>query len=117
MPAATAERSVKEKDKPAAIIRPVGDQIVVRRAESPDQTDGGIVLPQRAKDRDRPAKGIVFAVGRGYLQNGQIFPLEIERGDEVHFSEGYGGAQQIEVDGEEFVVLREGNVLAVVKRG
>lgn len=94
-------------------VRPIRDQIVVRRLEADEKTPGGIVLPDAAKER--PQRGTVFAVGGGtFTQNGQRIPLEVKEGDEIVFGKFSGTT--IEVEGEEFVVMREADVLAIVRR-
>lgn len=92
-------------------IRPVGEQILVRRDASPDTTPGGIVLPEKGKEK--PARGTVFAVGSGYVNMGIRVPLEIKEGEKVIFG-AYSGTDII-VDGEEFVVIREADVLAAIR--
>jgi chaperonin GroES len=92
-------------------VRPIGDQIVVIRHEGEDKSPGGIVLPEQAKEK--PCRGCVSAVGSGHISNGQRIPLEVKMGDEVYFAK-YAG-NEIEVEDHKFVVIREQDVLAVVK--
>lgn len=94
------------------VIRPLGDRVVVKRIEEEPKTKGGIVLPDTAKEK--PQKGKVIAVGTGrVLENGQKVPLEIKEGDIVVFAK-YGGTE-IEIDGEEYVILSERDLLAVLQ--
>ncbi len=93
------------------VIKPLGDRVVVKRIEEEAKTKGGIVLPDTAKEK--PQKGKVIAVGTGrILENGQRVPLEVKEGDIVVFAK-YGGTE-IEIDGEEYVILSERDLLAVL---
>ncbi|AFV75116.1 co-chaperone GroES [Thermus oshimai] len=93
------------------VIKPLGDRVVVKRIEEEPKTKGGIVLPDTAKEK--PQKGKVIAVGTGrVLENGQKVPLEVKEGDIVVFAK-YGGTE-IEIDGEEYVILSERDLLAVL---
>ena len=94
------------------VIKPLGDRVVVKRIEEEPKTKGGIVLPDTAKEK--PQKGRVIAVGTGrVLENGQRVPLEVKEGDIVVFAK-YGGTE-IEIDGEEYVILSERDLLAVLQ--
>ena len=94
------------------VIKPLGDRGVVKRIEEEPKTKGGIVLPDTAKEK--PQKGKVIAVGTGrVLENGQRVPLEVKEGDIVVFAK-YGGTE-IEIDGEEYVILSERDLLAVLQ--
>ncbi|WP_038040838.1 MULTISPECIES: co-chaperone GroES [Thermus] len=94
------------------VIKPLGDRVVVKRIEEEPKTKGGIVLPDTAKEK--PQKGKVIAVGSGrILENGQKVPLEVKEGDIVVFAK-YGGTE-IEIDGEEYVILSERDLLAVLQ--
>jgi chaperonin GroES len=93
------------------VIKPLGDRVVVKRIEEEPKTKGGIVLPDTAKEK--PQKGKVIAVGTGrILENGQRVPLEVKEGDTVVFAK-YGGTE-IEINGEEYVILSERDLLAVL---
>ncbi|MGQ9510541.1 MAG: co-chaperone GroES [Thermaceae bacterium] len=95
------------------VLKPLGDRVVVKRIEEEPKTKGGIVLPDTAKEK--PQKGKVIAVGTGrVLENGQKVPLEVKEGDIVVFAK-YGGTE-IEIDGEEYVILSERDLLAVVQQ-
>lgn len=90
------------------VVEPIGDRIVVRRAPEKEVTKGGLVIPDTGKER--PAEGTVIAVGPGrLLEGGNRSPVAIENGDTVLFGR-YSGAP-IELDGEEFLILREDEVL------
>ena len=94
------------------VIKPLGDRVVVKRIEEEPKTKGGIVLPDTAKEK--PQKGKVIAVGTGrVLENGQRVPLEVKEGDIVVFDNS--GGTEIEIDGEEYVILSERDLLAVLQ--
>jgi chaperonin GroES len=93
-------------------IRPLHDRIVVKRLESETKTKGGIIIPDSAKEK--PIEGRVVAVGNGkLLNNGKLRPLEVNVGDVVLFGK-YAG-NEIKVDGQDFVLLREDDLLAVTQ--
>ena len=92
-------------------LKPLGDRLIVRAVEEEQTTASGIVLPDTAKEK--PQKGKVLAVGDGRLdEDGKRIPMDLKKGDEVFYSK-YGGTE-IKVDGEDLLVLRESDVLAIV---
>jgi chaperonin GroES len=92
-------------------LRPLDDRIVVLPIEAEETTSGGIVLPDTAKER--PQRGSVVATGPGrMLDSGERGELSVKEGDEVIYGK-YGGSD-IEVDGEEYKILRESDILAKV---
>ncbi len=92
-------------------IRPVGDRVVVKPAAKEEVTRSGIVIPDTAKEK--PQEGVVVAVGSGkLLENGKRVELEIKEGDRVLYAK-YGGTE-FKMDGEEYLVLRESDILAVL---
>ncbi|HAF50369.1 MAG: chaperonin GroES [Synergistaceae bacterium] len=94
-------------------VKPLGDRVVVKVLTQEEKTKGGIVLPDTAKEK--PQEGEVISVGSGrVLDNGQKLPLEVKVGDRVIFSK-YAGTE-IKIDGEEYLILSERDVLAVVER-
>jgi chaperonin GroES len=95
----------------ASKIRPVGDRVVVKPAAKEEVTKSGIVIPDTAKEKSQ--EGVVIAVGSGkLLDNGDRVTLEVKEGDLVLFAK-YGGTE-FKLDGEEYLVLRESDVLAVL---
>ncbi|MBN2581693.1 MAG: co-chaperone GroES [Planctomycetes bacterium] len=93
-------------------ITPLGDKIVVKRLEAEERTAGGIVLPDTAKEK--PQRGKVIAVGEGrLLDNGERAKPAVKKGDEIVFT-SYAGTE-IKVGGEEYMIMGEGEVLAVVE--
>jgi chaperonin GroES len=96
------------------MLRPLGDRIVVKPGPEEEVTKGGIVLPDTA--RKKPREGEVLAVGPGkVLENGQRAPMEVSVGDVVVYSE-YGGTE-ITLNGQDYVILDEGSVLAINPEG
>jgi chaperonin GroES len=94
-------------------IQPLGDRIVVKALEAQEVTKGGIVLPDTAKEK--PQEGKIIAVGKGkYLDNGQIQPLEVKVGDRVLYGK-YSGSEITTKEGEELLIMKEEDVLAIVK--
>ncbi|MCZ7529331.1 MAG: co-chaperone GroES [Acidimicrobiia bacterium] len=93
-------------------LQPLEDRIVVRSAEAEETTASGLVIPDTAKEK--PQQGEVLAVGPGRRsdQTGEIIPLDVEVGDAIVYSK-YGGTE-IEVDGEELLILSGRDVLAKV---
>ena len=93
-------------------IRPLHDRVVIRRTEEERTSPGGIVIPDAAAEK--PIKGEVIAVGNGkLLDNGEVRPLDLKTGDPVLFGK-YSGTE-VKVEGEEVVVMREDDVMAVIE--
>lgn len=93
-------------------IQPLGDRVLVKRLEAEEKTKGGIVLPDSTKEK--PQKGEVVAVGKGkVLESGKVEPLEVKKGDKVLFGK-YAGSE-ITYKEEEYLILREEDILAVIK--
>jgi chaperonin GroES len=92
-------------------IRPLQDRILVQRTESEEKTSGGIIIPDSAKEK--PQEGVVIAVGKGKIRDdGNISPLDVSAGDHVLFGK-YSGSD-VRLDGEDYVILREDDVLAIL---
>ncbi len=92
-------------------LTPLHDRIVVRRVEEAETTRGGIIIPDSAKDK--PQEGEVIAVGPGKSNDeGKVFPLQVKAGDRILFGK-YAGTE-IKIDGEDFLIMREEEVLGVL---
>ncbi len=92
-------------------IRPLGDKVLVKRMEADDRTAGGIVLPESAKEK--PKRGTVLSTGEGrLLDTGKRKSLQVKGGDKVLFT-SYAGTE-IKVDGEEMIIMDEGDILAIL---
>jgi chaperonin GroES len=95
-----------------ATIRPLNDRIIVRRMEEQEQMRGGLYIPDTAKEK--PQEGEVIAVGNGkILNNGDRVAMDIKVGDKVLFGK-YSGTE-VKLDGEEYLILREDDVLGVIE--
>ena len=93
-------------------LRPLGDHVVVKPLEAEDKTPGGIVLPDTAKEK--PTKGEVIAVGKGRtLSNGRVVEPQVKKGDKVYYGR-YSGTE-VKVDGTEFKIVTENDILAVIE--
>ena len=92
-------------------VKPLHDRIIVKRVKEEEKTKGGIIIPDTAKEK--PIEGEVIAVGNGkVLDSGTKVPMDVKAGDKVLFGK-YSGTD-IKVDGEEYLILREDEVLAVI---
>jgi chaperonin GroES len=92
-------------------IRPLHDRVIVKRLEEETKTAGGIVLPGSAAEK--PSQGMVLAIGGGkQLDNGQVRALEVKIGDKVLFGK-YAG-NEVKVDGEDLIVMREEDIMGIV---
>lgn len=93
-------------------LRPLQDRILVKRVKEEEKTKGGIIIPDTAKEK--PAEGKVTAVGNGKLDDdGKRVPLEIKKGDLILFGK-YSGTE-VNVEGEEYLIMREDDVLGVIE--
>jgi chaperonin GroES len=93
-------------------VRPLHDKILIKRIDAPQMTKGGLVIPDTAKEK--PQEGKVIAIGKGkILENGKVVPLSVKSEDRILFSK-YGGTE-IKLDGEDYIILDENEVLAVIE--
>ena len=94
-------------------IQPLGDRVVIQALEAEEKTKGGIVLPDTAKEK--PQEGKIVAVGKGRtMENGTIQPLEVKVGDRVLYAK-YSGTEVTTKEGEELLIMREEDILAIIK--
>jgi chaperonin GroES len=97
----------------ATSFTPLHDRILVRRLEEGETMRGGIIIPDSAKEK--PQQGKVIAVGKGKSNDeGKTFPLDVKAGDEILFGK-YSGTE-IKLDGEDFLIMREEEVLGILKK-
>jgi len=93
-------------------VRPLADRILVQRAEATETVRGGIIIPDSAKEK--PQEGLVIEVGPGRLdEDGKRVPLELKKGDRILMGK-YSGTE-VKIDGEEHIIMREDDVLAVLE--
>jgi chaperonin GroES len=96
----------------ATKFAPLHDRILIRRVEEAETTRGGIIIPDSAKDK--PQEGEVISVGRGKANDeGKVTPLQVKAGDRILFGK-YAGTE-IKIDGEDFLIMREEEVLGVLE--
>jgi chaperonin GroES len=94
-------------------IRPLQDRILVKRLEEEETTKGGIIIPDTAKEK--PSVGLVVEVGKGkVLENGKQVPLDVKKKDRILFGK-YAGTE-IKLEGEEYLIMREDDVLGVIQK-
>ena len=91
-------------------VRPLHDRVIVRRFEEGEQRSGGIIIPDTAKEK--PQEGVVVAVGKGKREKGELVAPEVKDGDRILFGK-YSG-QEIKLDGMEYLIVKEDEVLAVI---
>jgi chaperonin GroES len=92
--------------------RPLRDKVLVERIEAKTKTDGGIIIPDTAKEK--PTEGKIVAVGNGAIDDsGKRIPLEVKVGDRILFEKW--GATEIKIDGKEILILEESKILAVIE--
>jgi chaperonin GroES len=102
----------QQKEEGMAVkIRPLHDRLIVKRITEEEKTKGGIIIPDTAKEK--PQEGKVIAVGPGRNEDGKVIPLDVKPGDRILFGK-YAGTE-IKLDGEEHLILREDDVLAVIE--
>jgi chaperonin GroES len=93
-------------------IRPLHDRVIVKRLEEDHTSPGGIVIPGNAAEK--PSQGKIVAIGKGrILENGQVRPCDVKVGDKILFGK-YSGSE-VKLEGEELVVMREEDVMAVIE--
>ena len=93
-------------------IRPLHDRVIIKRIEEEETTKGGIIIPDTAKEK--PSEGKVVAVGKGkLLDNGDVKALDVKKGDKVLFGK-YAGTE-IKIEGEEHLIMREDDIIAIVE--
>ncbi len=91
-------------------FRPLGDRVLVKRLEGQDKTEGGIIIPDNAKEKAQTGSVIAVGVGRKDA-NGNVIPLEIKEGDVIYFGK-YTGTQA----GEDYLIIREDEILGIVEK-
>jgi chaperonin GroES len=95
-------------------FRPLHDRVVIERIEETEQRVGGIIIPDSAKEK--PQQGKIIAAGKGRIEKegGKITPLDVKAGDTILFGK-YAG-QEIKIDGHEYLIMREEEVLGVIEK-
>ncbi|MGD8252789.1 MAG: co-chaperone GroES [Syntrophobacterales bacterium] len=94
-------------------VRPLHDRVLIKRLEEEDKSTGGIIIPDTA--REKSIQGKVIAVGKGkILNNGDVIPPDVKKGDKVLFGK-YAGTE-VKIDGDEHLLMREDDILAVIQK-
>jgi len=94
-------------------IRPLQDRVIVERLAEEEKTQGGIIIPDTAKEK--PMQGKVIAVGKGKLtEDGKVLPLTVKEGDTILFSK-YAGTE-VKLEGKEYLIMREDDILGIVEK-
>ena len=94
-------------------VKPLRENILIKRVEEENKTAGGIILPDTAKEK--PSEGVVIAIGEGRVTpDGKVLPMSIKVGDTVLFSKWTG--TEIKVNGEPHLIVKEGDILAIIER-
>ena len=94
-----------------AKIQPLGDRVLIKPLEAEEKTKGGIILPDTAKEKQQEGK--VMAAGKGRVDDGKTIALEVKVGDKVLYGK-YSGTE-IKIDGEDMLIVKEEDILAIVK--
>ena len=92
-------------------VQPLGDRVLIKQLDAEEKTKGGIILPDTAKEKPQEAE--VVAVGKGKVEDGKTIAPEVKAGDKVLYGK-YSGTE-IKVDGEEFIIVKEEDILAIIK--
>jgi chaperonin GroES len=92
-------------------VRPLHDRVIVKRLDEEEKTQGGLIIPDTAKEK--PQEGTVIAVGPGKQEDGKVMALDVKTGDRILFGK-YSGTE-IKLNGEEHLILREDDILGVIE--
>ena len=92
-------------------VKPLADRVLVKQEEAAEVKKSGIIIPDTAKEK--PQQGEVIGVGPGRTEDGKVVPMEVKKGDKILYGK-YSGTE-VTVDDEEFVIMRESDILAIIK--
>ncbi len=105
-------KPINKKEGARMKVRPLYDRVLVKRLNTEEKTKGGIIIPETAKEK--PQEGKIISVGKGkLLEDGSTRPLDIKVGDRILFGK-YGGTE-INIEGDEYLILREEEILAIIE--
>lgn len=93
-------------------VKPLADRVLVKPLDAEDRTEGGIILPDTAKEK--PQEGKVIEVGMGRFEDGKSIPMEVHKGDRILYGK-YSGTE-VKVAGEEYMIMRESDILAILSK-
>ena len=95
------------------LVKPLRENVLIKRVEEENKTAGGIILPETAKEK--PSEGIIVAIGQGRVTpDGRVLPMNVKVGDTVLFAKWTG--TDIKVNGEPHLIIKEGDILAIIER-
>ena len=94
------------------MFKPLNDYVLLQRIEEKTKTAGGIIIPDNA--REKPSRGTVVAVGDGAMQNGARVPMTVKMGDTVLFAKWASSANEVKIDGADYVLIRESDILGIL---
>ncbi|HBA62101.1 MAG TPA: co-chaperone GroES, partial [Elusimicrobia bacterium] len=92
-------------------IQPLGDRVIIKPLEAKEVKKGGIIIPDTAKEK--PMEGEIVAAGKGKMEDGKLIPMEVKTGDKVLYGK-YSGTE-IKINDEEYLIMREEDVLGIVR--
>lgn len=95
------------------MFKPLNNYVLIERIEEENKTAGGIIIPDNA--REKPSRGRVIACGDGELSNGVRIPLQVAAGDTVLFAKWASSANDVKIDGQEYVLIKESDILGILK--
>ena len=103
------------KTQKKAKVQPLGDRVLVRPVaeKEGEKTASGIFIPETAKEKGKHIKGEVIAVGEGWYQEGKLISLRVKVGDTIVYPTYVG--DEVEIDGKEYTIIKEDNILAIIK--
>ena len=94
------------------MFKPLNNYVLVQRIEEENKTAGGIIIPDTAKEK--PSRGRVIAVGDGIFENGNRVPMTVKVGDTVLFAKWASSANEVKIDGTEYVLVKESDILGII---
>lgn len=94
------------------MFKPLHNYVLLERQEEENKTAGGIIIPDNAKEK--PARGRVIAVGDGIFENGQKIPMNVKKDDIVLFAKWASSANEVKIDGKDYVLIKESDILGVL---
>ena len=95
------------------MFKPLNNYVLLQRIEEETKTSGGIIIPDTA--REKPSRGTVIAVGDGLIENGARVPMTVKPGDTVLFAKWAASANEVKIDGKEYVLVKESDILGIIK--
>ena len=95
------------------MFKPLNNYVLLQRIDEETKTAGGIIIPDTA--REKPSRGTVIAVGDGAIENGARVPMTVKPGDTVLFAKWASSANEVKIDGTDYVLIRESDILGILK--